>query len=204
MEMQTNRDDTRSFLKKNFAIVLAFLLPILLIVGVVLSIYIPSKFLSTDYDFVYTSCTDGVRYDYRCDNYLPQRYSVVDAKLVVNDIDPEQDSDKNGVKDIDEKYNARIFLHNTQTNESREITKEEAMSLTLSGLLTSPDGVTVSDAYNRNGGDFFYLFGGGSSSYGHYLTKGKSKKRLDLINDDGRYYYWNNFQFIGWVSPGRN
>ena len=192
----------KDFLKKNFAILLAFILPIVLIAIVAVSTYLPALFLSTDYNFVYSSCTGADRYYYRCDNYLQKRYMVVNDKLVVNPIDPNQDSDNDGTPDIDENYTARIFLHDTKKNESKEITLEDAQKLTLDSLLTSPDEITVSSSYER-GGDLFYLFGN-SSTYGYYLTKGKSKSRLNLINSDDRYYYRGNFQFIGWVLPGRN
>lgn len=187
----------KEFIKKNFTILLAFALPIVLIVIVALSAYLPSLFISTNYNFVYISCTEGVdRYLYRCD-YLQERYSIVDDKLVVNLIDPEQDSDENKVSDNKENYTARIFLHDNESNESREITLKEAQTLTLSSLLTSPDGITISSNYDR-GSDFFFIFNG-SSSYGYYLTKGKSKSKLNLINHGDRYYYQNNFKFIGWI-----
>lgn len=193
----------KEFIKKNFAILLAFILPVALIIIVALSTYLPSLFLSTDYNFVYSSCTEGTNYyPYQCYNYLQKRYSLVNNKLVVNSVDPAQDSDRDGVPDIKENYTARIFLHDTKKNESREITLEEAQTLTLNDLLTSPDGVTVSSNYDR-GHDFFFIFDGGSS-YGYYLTKGKSRKKLNLINSDNRYYYRDNFEFIGWVLPGRN
>jgi phenylalanyl-tRNA synthetase beta subunit len=192
----------REFIKKNFAILLAFILPVALIVIVALSTYLPSFFLSTDYNFIYTSCTDGTNHHpYRCDNYLQKLHSVVDNKIIVNLIDPAQDSDNDGIPDINENYTARIFLHDTKKNESREIALEEAQTLTLQSLLTSPDGVTVSSSYDR-GADFFLIFDG-SSSYDYYLTKGKIKDKLNLINRDGRYYYRDNFRFIGWILPGR-
>ena len=195
----------KEFIKKNFVILLAFLLPIILIVIVALSTYLPSLFISTDYNFVYTSCTDGREYyyPYYCENYLQKRYSVVENKLVLNDVDLTQDSNKDGVADFKQNYTARIFLHDTKKNESREISLAEAQMLTLNNLLTSPDSVTVSSNYSYNGGDFF-PFGGGRSSYGYYLTKGKSKSKLNLINNNDQYYYQNNFQFLGWVLPGRN
>ena len=197
----------KEFIKKNFAILLAFILPIVLIIVVALSTYLPSLFISTDYNFVYTSCTDGTNryyYPYNCDNYLQKRYAVVNNKLVVNAVDPALDLNNDKIPDFKENYTARIFLHDTQKNESREITLEEAQTLTLNNLLTSADGVTVSGYYDRNGGDLFFIFDGGSSSYGYYLTKGKSKSKLNLINNTDQYYYRNNFQFIGWVLPGRN
>ncbi len=195
----------KEFIKKNFAILLAFALPLLLIIGVAVSTYLPSVFLSTNYNFIYTSCSDGNNYYYNCDNYLQKRYSVVNNKIVLNNIDPTQDSDGDSIPDIKENYSVRIFLHDTKLNESREITLEEANTYKLSSLLTSPDGVTVSGNYNRGGDFFFFPFvSGSSSSYGYYLTKGKSKTKLNLINERDRYYYQENFGFLGWVIPTRN
>src|SRR3989338_9610683 len=110
----------KEFIKRNFAILFAFILPIVLIIVVALSTYLPSLFLSTDYNFVYTSCTDGTNYyySYNCDNYLQKRYSVVNNKFTVNTVDPVQDSDKDKIPDIKENYAARIFLHDTKKNES--------------------------------------------------------------------------------------
>lgn len=195
----------KEFIKKNFAILLAFILPVALIVIVAVSTYLPSLFISTNYNFVYTSCADGrdYYYPYYCENYLQKRYSVIDNKLVLNTVDLTQDSNKDGVLDFKQNYTARIFLHDTKKNESREISLDEARALNLNNLLTSPDGVTVSSNYSYSGGDFF-IFGGGRSSYGYYLTKGKSKSKLNLINNTDQYYYQNNFQFVGWVLPGRN
>ncbi len=189
----------KEFLKQNITIVLAFALPFILIFGVVVSIYIPSLFVKTDYNFIYAFCTNQNYYS--CDSTLPKKYTVKNGKLVIRDESAAPiDTNKNGIPDMKE-YPARLFLHDTKTNTSREITKEEAESLTLRGLLTSPDGASVSGRYDRNGGDFF-LFGG-SSSYNYYLMQGKGSARLNLIQNSGSYYQ-NNFEFIGWVIPGKN
>lgn len=189
----------KEFIKKNFAILLAFILPIALIVIVALSTYLPSMFISTNYDFVYTSCTDGRNYyAYNCAYYLKQRYIVTDNKLVLSPVDLTRDINGNPIPDGYGKYADRIFYHDTTKNESREITLEEVQGMNLSGLLTSPDGVTVSSHYSNGGGGFF-LFGGGSSSYGQYLTKGNSRSKLNLINSTDAYFYQNNFQFVGWI-----
>ncbi|MCA9355747.1 hypothetical protein KC865_04375 [Candidatus Kaiserbacteria bacterium] len=193
----------KKFLKENVVIIIAFSLPVLFIVVIALSSLLPSLFISTNYNFVYSSCTDGYGYySYRCENYLQKRHSVVNGRLVLNDIDPTLDSDNDDIPDVKEGYTVRLFLHDTKLNESREITLEEAQSLNLNELITSPDGVSVSSHYSR-GGDFFILFDGGSS-YGLYLVKGNAKRKLNLINDRERYYYNDDFQFIGWVLPGRN
>lgn len=193
----------KEFFKKNFVVILSFALPILLIVIVALSVYLPSFFLSTNYNFIYSVCTNGTNYSpYQCNNYLQKNYSVVKGKIVANSTDSKQDLNKDGVPDINKSYNARIFLYDTKKKESREITLEEAQALSLNELLTSPDGVTVSSNYDRGGDDFLVLFDRGAS-YGYYLAKGKSKNKINLINSDDRYYYRDNFQFIGWVLPGR-
>ena len=192
----------KEFIKKNFAILLAFTFPIIFIIAVVLITYLPSFSISTNYNFIYSSCIDNANYySYNCNGYLQRLYSVIDNELVINEIDPNYDSDNNKISDINENYDARIFLHDTKNNESREITIEEAQTFKLNNLLTSPDGVTVSNYYNR--GSEFFLFGVGSS-YGYYLTKGKNKSRLNFINQDNRYYYQNNFKFIGWVLSKKN
>jgi len=188
----------KKFIKENFVILIAFMLPVVIIVVVALSTYLPSIFISTDYNFIYTSCSDGGYRSYECNNYLEKKHEIVDGKLVASSVD----NNGNPKTEVCDNCTARIFLHNTEKNEGRDITLEEAETLTLNSLLTSPDGVTVSSHYDR-GADFFPVFDG-SSSYGYYLTKGKSKSKLSLINSDDRYYYRDNFQFLGWVLPGRN
>lgn len=194
----------KELLKKNFAIVLAFVLPILFIAVVALSTYLPSLFISTDYNFIYATCAANTGYyPYNCNNYLQKRYSIVDGKLVVKDVPQEQLFDyPEKPRVVNVEYDSRIFFHDTDKNETKEITLKEAQALTLSGLLTSPDGVTVSSSYESSSG--FFLFDGGSSSYGYYLTKGKSKSALNLVNKNERYHYADNFRFIGWVLPGRS
>ncbi len=194
----------KEFLKKNSLIILTFSLPVLLVVLVAMSSLIPSFLLSTQYDFVYATCGDGTyRFNYRCEDYLKNRFSVVNGKLVVSEVAKNQDSDGDGVLDADENYSARLFLHNTERNETREINLDKAQSFDLDSLLTSPDGVTLSSDYDR-GESFFLVFDSGSS-YGYYLTKGGSRSKLHLINsNEDSYYYNDNFKFIGWVLPGRN
>lgn len=191
----------KDFLKKNFVLVLAFSLPVLLIAGVALSAYLPSIGLATKYDFVYVACVDASRSYYQCDLWLQKRYGVVDGKISVNAVDPKVDSDKNGVPDVKENYAARIFYHDTLADVTREITLADAQILQLSGLITSPDGMSIT-GQSQGGGDFLF-FSSRGSSYGYYLTKGNAHRRLNIINSD-QYYYNSNFQFVGWVLPGRN
>lgn len=186
----------QQFFKKNLSLVLAFLLPLLLIFIVALNAYVPTNLFKTAYNFVYAAC-DGADYDYAsgCDRYLKTLYTVKEGRIIVNDIDPAQDSDWDKTTDREEKYTVRIFLHNTTENVSREISIEEAQNLRYSSLLTSPDDVTISSGYDTSPG---FLFFDGGSSYGQYLTKGKLRNKLKLIHND-RYYAPENFYFIGWI-----
>src|SRR3989344_1030921 len=177
-----------ALIKNNITVILAFILPILLVIGIALSAYWPS-FLSTDYDFVYATCDDGPRtYPDNCDTYLDSLYRVENGKLIAGIINP---TDKHPIP--------HLFLHDTKNNESREVYLAEATGFHLSELLTSPDGVSVENAYDRSA-DFFPFFGG-SSQYGYYLTKGSKRQKLNLVGENERnYYYRDNFKFIGWVE----
>lgn len=186
------------FIKKNLILLLAFALPIIFVVGVAVSVELSDRQPTTSYNFVYATCSDS--YSPYCNNYLQKRFSVIDDKITVNEIATSTLTDfKEPMPENFNNYMPRLFLYDVQTKDSREITLTEAENLSLSGLLTSPDGYTISGEYTRNGGDAFFVFGG-YSSYGYYLKKGDEKKRLNLINDNGNYYE-DNFRLIGWVLP---
>lgn len=156
----------------------------------------PSLLFSTKYNFVYAACDGAIyEYPYGCDSYTKTLYTVENNQLVVHEVNPAKDSDKDGTPDINEQYKVRLFVHDTQLNGSREITPEEAQQMKFSTLLTSPDDVTISSGYSSGSG--FFLFDGGSS-YGQYLLKGNLRSRLNLIHDD-RYYSQEIFHFIGWI-----
>lgn len=190
----------KRFIKQNFIIILAFLLPVIILVGITASVYLPSFFLSTDYDFIYLSCSSNNSRN--CDNYIKNRYRVTNGKMVINENKLPLDADKDGVADV----SIHIFLHNAKNNNSQELLLKEVKKLSLSDLLTSPDGVTVSDGYSRRNsvGLFPFFFDGGGRDYDYYLVKGNNRKKLNLINSARRNYYQNNIHFIGWVIPNSN
>ncbi|MBT3835215.1 hypothetical protein HOF56_03110 [Candidatus Peribacteria bacterium] len=192
------------FIKNNLSLILAFSLPVALILVVVFTTYSPFTSVETNYNFMYTACDNGTGgYSYGCLNHMEALFSVKDTSLIKNDLDDSRDTDKDGISDIDENYHVRIFLHDTQQNESREVKFENAKDYEIiTDTITSPDGVNVSGGYER-GPEVFPIIDT-HSSYDYYLTKGKSKTRLNLINRDNRYYYRDNFRFIGWVSSKIN
>lgn len=189
----------RKALKQHVPIILAFSLPLIFILGFALTTYVPAFFVKTNYNFVYATCTDDYNYNYDCNSYLKERFLITNNRLVISEVtDMVYEHYYENEHYVQNNHEFRIFLHDTQTNESREMTPDEATGLRYSSLLTSPDGITISNDYRYNGGDFL-IFGGGSSSYGHYLTKGNRRSKINTINNSDRYQ--NNFEFIGWIVP---
>lgn len=188
-----------TFLKRNGTVLLALLLPVLLVGGFAIATYAPSFFFTTKYNFLYITC-GGSQYYYNCSEMIRNQYVIENDKLTYHPLDITVDTDKNEVPDVKEAPHVHIFFHDTEKNESREITLQKAQSMTLSGLLTSPEGVTVSGRSSRTSGEFSIFVG--RSSYDFYLTKGNRRSRLNLVNNTN-YYYNQNFSFLGWVLPGR-
>lgn len=192
----------KQFIKNNLAIFVAFLLPFLLILFVVVSIYLPKAKVKTAYDFVYTTCGEDsyyYSYPYNCNDYSAMRYVIEGNKLVEKEVTIPINTDSY-YKNTPTDYKVRIFVHDTSKNESREVTLDEAKSFTfVNSLLTSPDGVNISNNYS-GGSDYFLFFGGSSYDYGYYLTKSKSKTKLNLINSNDRYSYQNNMHVLGWLK----
>jgi len=202
----------KEFFRANLTLVLAFALPILFIVAVALSTYLPSLFFTAKYDFMYAACVDEFGDPaYGCESAMRGKFKVVEGKLIINSdqtssTGPTTKSAENP-REIKDKlslpegylnnFSVRLFIHDVEENSSREITESEATTYKLSGLLTSPDGITVGGD-NNYGGSIIFPFG--DSSYGgYYLKKGSYKSKLKLFYDTE--YYSGNFRFIGWVLP---
>ena len=183
---------------KPILIGIAFALPLLFIGVIVLTTTIPSSRLTTEYDFVYATCNEGQNvYSYNCSGYLNQYYDVVDGTLTIKVVPEDSDSDRDLIPDVKENYRTRLFVHDVDTNQSREITFDEVQSYSLRDLITSPDDVSVEFEASRSRG--FFLFYDSRSNNGYYLTKGSARKELNLIDDGAQYYYSGNFMFVGWV-----
>lgn len=187
----------KDFFKGNGVIVLALVLPVIFILIIALRSYLPSLGVKTDYDFLYASCGNGDEYAPDCNYYLTQKYKIVNGRLVEN---PVQEPVGNPYPGGMINYQSHIFVLDTESGESREVTLAKAQELNLSELLTSPDGVTVSGEYNRGSG--FFLFDGGSS-YGYYLRKGNRRSEFHPATVTDRYYR-NNFRFLGWIIAPTN
>jgi hypothetical protein len=188
------------FIKKHFTILLAFLLPIGLIIFVALSIYIPSFFLPTNYNFVYVICSD-VPYSKICDYKDDYSIRFAEQKIISGRLEKELSEDGydiiETILDPLQEYKTNIFLHDVKKNTSREITIEEAQKLSIAYGVVSPDELFVHNRYHNYGGVLGFYSGGGSPDE-YYLTDGKARRKLNIFRmneqQDGR-----NFSFVGWV-----
>jgi len=188
-------DDSR---KRAILLAVAFALPLLFIMVIFITTFIPATRLSTDYDFVYTTCSKNRNPgSYYCNNYLQNLYDVVDGRVRERELSADLDSDNDGVLDSNENYSTRLFLHDTALNVSEEISLIEAQRLQLSDEIVSPDGVAVERDYSSGGS--FFPFVRVSSRFGWYLSRGSARQKLEIIGDSERNYYRDDLMFLGWV-----
>ena len=168
-------------IKKRLPLIIGLSIPLLMIIFVALSIYLPDMFINPKYDFIY--CTG--------DYYSSRYYSVKSGKIQKNDIKyPEKDT----------YYRPRIeevlYYHDTNKNESKEIGFDDALKYSLNSNVKSLDGFEVVHGTRDVG--IFPLFFFADTDYSTMYIKGdKVSKKLNL--NIKRPYYWN-FQFIGWVE----
>lgn len=171
------------FIKKNISLVLGLSIPVVMILFVAGSIYLPGLFVKPHFDFLYM-INDN--------RYNEQQFSVENGLLVRNSIIPKPSTAA--------RPSPRFFIHDVTTNKSREITFEQAQQLKLDSSPQSPDGLSVKPG--SRGGSFLFFFGGGGNDYSsRYLVGNGLSKKLNLDIDQGSPYYSNNFRLLGWIIP---
>jgi len=175
------------------SIIIAFSIPLLLIVGIVVFAYLPTSFVSTDYGFVYAFCQND---SYReptgkilpdCASVLKKRFTVTDGKVHINEV---ADTDLSY-------YDIHLFSFDSQTKKNREVAVADIASLSINNSLISPDGVSVQ--YQNGSGANFFPFVMYENRDGYYFVDGDKREKISLFNDESRYYYGNEFLFLGWI-----
>lgn len=169
------------FMKKNITLVIGVSIPILMILFVAGSIYLPGLFVQPKYNFLYV-----VDDNY----YTQQQYSVQNNRLIKSEFVQPESKNPRPVPA------SRLYLYDMEKNESQEIPFENAQLLNLDSRAQSPDGFEVVQG-NRNGGDLFFIFGSGSDYNTRYLKGNGVSKKLNLDLNRNGYY---NFRFLGWVQ----
>jgi len=170
--------------KQNISLIIGLAIPILMIVLVAASIYLPGLFSpAPKVNFLYV-----IGDDY----YQGQQYVVENGKVTKREVKyPEHHTP--GV--------ARLFVHDVTANQSREVSFAEAQQLPLDANAKSSDGFEV--AYGSRGDGIFPLFFFRSEDYNTVYLKGhNTSKKLNLQTPTtGSYYYYpNRFRFLGWIK----
>ncbi len=163
--------------KKNIPLIVALSIPVLMVVLIATSIYLPALFIKPKTNFVYSV---GGIYCY------PNRYFVSNGRIHEEEI--KKPTENNSCRNDPE---ARLYYYDVERNASREITLDDATKLTVDDSLKSPDGFEI--ASGNHSFDLFFF--SGSSYYDRYLKKGAYSRKLNVVSPVSYY----DFKFIGWV-----
>ncbi len=169
------------FNKKNAPLIIGFTVPIMMILFVAASIYIPRLFFHPKYSFLYTTNEDY---------YNDQSYSVNNGRLiVVAPTSPEYSGYRTTYP------TPQLYIHNVSTNESIPVALENAQNLTLDSSTESPDGYKIE---NGSQGDGFFLFSWYDNNYNtEYIVGHNLSRKLNIVNNSSTYY--GSFHFLGWI-----
>ena len=172
--------------KENTLLFIGILIPILMIVFIALSIYLPQFFLNPQYDFLYVS---GENYSYSFPKY------IVEGNTVVKREPTEAEKEQWGYR-----YDESILrVYSAEKDVSTVISFADAQKLKLNPNSVSPDGFEVTHS-RRNYSLFSEVFGGGYRGSGYVIRKKNGSgdgKKID-IDTSGSYYY--GFKFLGWIE----
>lgn len=169
--------------QKNISLIVGICIPLLMIVLVGASIYLPALFAPpAQFDFLYVTGDDY---------YAGQAHVVEHGRLTKREV----------------KYPAhytpgvaRLFVHDVAANRSKEISFEEAQGLSLDPNVQSPDGFEV--VHGSRGDGLFPLFFVHDVDYNTWYLKGhNTSKKLNVeFPSDRRGYYHLGVRFLGWIQ----
>ena len=171
-------------IKKNITLVLGISIPILMILFVAGSIYLPGFFIKPHFNFLYVSGDDYY--------YSQQQYLVQNGKLVKSEIKQPENQNYSPPR-----VESKLYIYDVAKNEAKEISFAEAQKLNLDSGVKSPDDFEV--VYGSRGDGFFpFFFSSGRDYNTRYLSGHNVSKKLNLQLNGSSYY--NNFRFIGWIK----
>jgi hypothetical protein len=169
----------------NWSLRIALALPVLMIGIVAISIYVPGRFQTYQGKFIYAVQDPGV-YGYAA------TYSVVQGKLQT--IMPPLLSSATYRYPV---AHYSLYMHDLKTNISRDLTFEEAQTLTLDPKTLSSDGLQIVCG-NRTDSPLFFVVSSMPDCSTMYAQGPHSSLKLNMRLKPGSYY--NQFQFLGWVQ----
>lgn len=177
--------------KENLTLLIGLSLPVLLIIVVLLSIYIPRLSApEPQNDFVY-SIEDNYYYG-------GSQFAVKDSRIEKKDLRVDKDIyDGRLVYPEAPVYEEpRLFLYDVSERISREISLEDAQDLEINPSGKSPDDFSVSCG-NRVDGFIFFVFDSGEDCRQQFVRGHGISTEINIDVDMSDYRY--QFSFIGWI-----
>lgn len=179
-----NTESIKPYITKNRSFIIGISIPILMILFVAASIYLPALFIKPKYNFLYMDESSGY-----------EKYDVKNNHLVRDVVN--QDYEYLGDTYLNsDSGESNIYLYDVTKNSSRQITFAEAKQLKLNGSRLSSDGFRVTTGHSDSGG--FFPFYSHNDDYESYYLVGNSVNKKINIQLNGHEYY--SFYFLGWVE----
>jgi hypothetical protein len=169
---------------KNITLILGILIPLLMILFIAGSIYIPRYFVHPQYNFLYMQ---GEDYNHE--------YIIQNNKLVVKENPIIPKSLEGQPSEVLPQYFPRFFIYDVRQDISSEVTLEQAQALDFYSDFVSLDGFKVVNGGNDNG--VFPFFGIPRSDINAMYLVGRGlNKKLNIQTSETSY---EPLRFIGWL-----
>jgi hypothetical protein len=175
--------------KKNITLSIALLIPVLMLVFIVASIYIPGLLYKPQYNFLYAVGNGYCSYP---------EYIVKNARVMQN-----QDKGRHRYGDLCTYKDRTIqfYIYDVTTDQNTLISLMDAERLTLNESEESPDGFSV--RRRSRGGWGLPFFGSGGDFNTYYLLGHNTSHKLNLYtNNEDRYSSVK--PFLGWIVNEHN
>lgn len=164
--------------RKNIPLIVGLAIPVLMVLFVAGSIYLPGFFVRPRFSFLYST---GDSY------YSRYQYSLENGKLVENEVEyPKHEV-------VRSKPN--LFVYDIVEDKGMAVSFEEAQQLTLNPNSKSPDGFEV-DCGRKSTGYFLLFFDSFRDCSSRFIKGRGTSKKLNVQLRGGSDY---SFQFLGWL-----
>lgn len=167
------------FIKKNIDLVIAAAIPIIMIILIAASIYLPRFFVKPAFNFLYISPNDSYNQNY---------YTVQNGKIILVPNTKWQRGIPMSV--------VKLYIYDVAKDTAQEISLAEAQNLNLDPRNVSPDGFEIVNG-SKSSYIFPFFFVSNTNYHTYYLKGHNLSKKLNLqLNDNSGY---DEFRFIGWI-----
>lgn len=173
------------FIRKNAPLIIGLCIPLLLIIVLAVTIYLPIILHKPQYSFLYVSGENVY-----AGNSTMQ---VQDGKLVKSApyyYSGYESGYKSGSM-------PELYVYDVKSNRSTPIDFEQAKTLRLDPARVSPDGYEMKNLSSVSGVFFPYFWH--DSDYGTYIVGHNSSRKLTIQSGSSQYY--NSILFLGWIIP---